>query len=1095
MIHHVIRWSLEHRWVVIVLSLVLLVVGTLCAIHINVEAYPDPTPPIVGVIAQDPALSAAEMERQVTVPLETALAGIRGEQYLRSISMPGLSNLTVQFRYGTDYWACRQEVLNRFAQAQLPPGVTPSIDPDTPGGEMFYRFVLRGPGYNLNDLKTVSDWVLDRQYRQVPGIADSSSFGGTVKTYQVTVAPTALERYGLTLSQVQSAIASSNANVGGTFLRLGSESLDVRGVGLMGGGTDPMADLDRSPEKAVRQVREREEAKLRDIRDVVITAANGVPITVGRVGTVHITHEPRLGRVGMNDDDDVVQSLVFKYRGVHSLPVLRDVEAKTEEINTSGVLPPGMRVEPYYDQTGFIHLTTETVFHNLALGMGLVAVVLLLFLGNVRAAVIVALTVPLALLFAVTVLYARGMSANLLSIGAVDFGIIVDSSVIIVENIYRHLCAGENAGRPLKERILFASSEVERALFFSTLIIVLAFIPLFAMQGPEGQIFGPMADTYAFALSGGLLLALTLAPVLCSLWLGRLRPHRENFLVRAMKGNYLRVLAWALDHRGLTLLLAGLAVGLTAVIVPKIGSEFMPELDEGNVWVRAVFPQQTSLEDAARLVTQMRRTMRTVPEVTTVLSQLGRPDDGTDPTPTNNCEFFVDLKPPNQRAPGRTRQAIVRDLTERLKAYSGVEFGFSQPIRDNVFEILTGVKGEDSVKLYGTDLKTMEARAGDVADVLRTVPGVEDVGVFRVLGKPQLEVRIDRGRCARYGVHVDDVEAVIQGAVGVKAFTQMVEGEKTFDVVMRLPEASRADPKAIGDIPVDIGNSTTLPTAGTASPATGGTSAALPSTAGSAANVSGNALGGMARLPLKELADIRVNTGPAMIYRDHHRRYVAVRFSVRGRDLAGAVADAQREVQRRVVPSLPAGYGLEWGGEFQQMREADERLAIIIPVSLLLILAVLYYAFNSALDTLLVLTNVVDLALGGIWALYLTGTPFSVSAAVGFISIFGVAVQDGVLLVSYFNRLCAEGLPLREAILTGAERRVRPVLMTSLTAALGLLPAALSTRIGAQAQRPLAIVIVGGMLTTIFLTRYLVPVLYSFYGHRRVVTTEAADEV
>jgi cobalt-zinc-cadmium resistance protein CzcA len=520
MVHWILRWSLEHRWAVLALAAALALFGVFCAGQINVEAYPDPTPPIVGVIAQDPALSATEMERQVTIPLETALAGLRGEQYLRSTSMPGLSSVTVQFRYGTDYWDSRQQVLNRFAQAQLPPGVTPSINADTPGGEMFYRFVLRGPGYNLNDLKSASDWVLDRQYRQVPGIAESSSFGGTVKLYQVTVSPEALARYGLTLGQVQTAIASSNANAGGTFVRLGSEALDVRGLGLLGGGTDPMAELDRDPDRAGRQIREREEAKLRDIRDVVITAANGVPITVGQVCTVRVAHQPRLGRVGLNDDDDVVQSIVYKYRGVHSLPVLRDLRARTDQVNASGILPPGMRVEPYYDQTGFIHVTTQTVVHNLAIGLGLVAVVLLVFLGNVRATVIVALTVPLALLFAVTLLYARGLSANLLSIGAVDFGIIVDSSVIIVENIYRHLSAGENADRPLTTRILIASREVERALFFSTLIIVLAFIPLFAMQGPEGQIFGPMADTYAFAISGGLLLALTVAPVLCSLWLG-----------------------------------------------------------------------------------------------------------------------------------------------------------------------------------------------------------------------------------------------------------------------------------------------------------------------------------------------------------------------------------------------------------------------------------------------------------------------------------------------------------------------------------------------------------------------------------------------
>jgi cobalt-zinc-cadmium resistance protein CzcA len=519
------------------------------------------------------------------------------------------------------------------------------------------------------------------------------------------------------------------------------------------------------------------------------------------------------------------------------------------------------------------------------------------------------------------------------------------------------------------------------------------------------------------------------------------------------------------------------------VIVPRIGAEFMPELDEGNIWMRALFPQQTSLNGASRLVAEMRQKIREVPEVTDVLSQLGRPDDGTDPTPTNNCEFFIDLKPPDQR-PGRSRADILHDIQDKLKGFGGVDIGFSQPIRDNVFEILTGVKGEDSVKLFGTDLRVMDEKAGQIADVLRGVRGVTDVGVFHTLGKPELSITPDRARCARYGVAVADVQAVVQGAVGVKAFTQMVEGEKTFDVALRLPESERADPVTIGNIPVDITNSTTIPASGTASPATTGTSATQPSTTGNAANQSGNTFGGTGRIPLRDLAEIKVRTGPAMIYREHYRRFVAIKFAVRGRDLAGAVADAQRRVAEQVAPTLPGGYTLEWGGEYQQMQEANDRLVLIIPISLLLILIVLYMAFHSVRDALLVLTNVIALSLGGIWALYLTHTPFSVSAAVGFISIFGVAVQDGILLVSYFKQLHAEGLPLRQAIVRGAELRLRPVMMTSLTAALGLLPAAVSTQIGAQPQRPLAIVVVGGMVSTVFLTRYLMPVLYSFTRER-----------
>jgi cobalt-zinc-cadmium resistance protein CzcA len=1079
MLHWIIRWSLGHRLAVILATVVLVAVGAYCAQRINVEAYPDPTPPIVGLIAQNPALSAREMERLVTVPLEVAMAGIRGEQYLRSTTMSGLSSLTVQFHYGVDYWAARQEVLNRFALADLPPGVTPSINPDTPGGEMFFRFVLRGPGYNLNDLKSISDWILDRQYKQVEGVAESSSFGGTIKQYEVTVSPEALKRYGLTLSQVQNAVANSNANVGGDILRLGAENFDVRGLGLLGAGSDPAVDLPRERGPAIGLVRLREDAKVRELRQVVIAAVGGVPITLGQIGTINIGHRPRLGRVGINDDDDVVQSIVFKYRGVQSSPVLRDLRDKTAEVNASGIMPPGMVIEPYYDQTKFIGTTTDTVFHNLAIGMGLVALVLLLFLGNWSSALIVATTVPLALLFAITVLYARGLSANLLSIGAVDFGIIVDSSVIIVENIYRHLTSGLNAEKALLERILIASSEVERAVLLSTVIIVCAFIPLFAMQGPEGQIFAPMAETYAFAISGGLLLALTLSPVLCSFLLARTRPHRDNVLIRLLKGNYLRILERVLRHRVVTLTIMGLVMIATLSILPRIGAEFMPELDEGNLWLRALFPQQTSLEDAAALTRRMRQAIRQVPEVTTVLSQLGRPDDGSDPTPTNNCEFFIDLKPPSERAAGRDRGAIVRDLEERLRNFSGISLAFSQPIRDNVFEILTGVKGEDSVKLFGTDLKTMEREAQRIGEALRTVPGIVDVAVLPVLGKPEMSIKIDRARCARYGVQVADVEAVIQGAVGVKAFTQMVEGEKAFDVILRLPPEMRSDPSKIASIPIDIANSVTVASAGISAPASGGTAAIQPGLTGNPVNMTGNTFGGLARIPLRDLADIEIKTGPSMIYREHHRRFVAVKFAVRGRDLATAVTDAQHRVDERIAHSLPPGYALDWGGEYKQMLEANDRLAIIIPVSLVLILVILYTAFNSAFDAFLVLTNVIDLSLGGIWALYLTGTPFSVSAAVGFISIFGVAVQDGILLVSYFNQLQKDGLPIHDAIMKGAELRLRPIVMTSLTAALGLLPAAFSTRLGAQPQRPLAIVVVGGMLATLFLTRYLMPVLYS----------------
>jgi cobalt-zinc-cadmium resistance protein CzcA len=736
----------------------------------------------------------------------------------------------------------------------------------------------------------------------------------------------------------------------------------------------------------------------------------------------------------------------------------------------------------------------------------------------------VAINVPLALLFAFTVLYYRGKSANLLSIGAVDFGIIVDSSVIMVENIYRHINSGEYAELPIQDRIIRASHEVERALFYSTAIMVCAFLPLFTMQGPEGQIFGPMADTYAFALAGALLLALTVAPVFCRLLFKRLKPARDNLLVRWLKAGYLRQLERCLRHFWLTLALFALLTGITVAGLPFLGGEFMPELDEGNLWIRGTFPVNISLDEASEKVRIARAIMRNYPEVETIVTQVGRPDDGTDPTGFYNTEYFVPLKPEKdwpavkpqegwrERLSGskraRTKLELITEMNEELtRTIVGVDWNFSQYIRDNVLECLSGVKGDNSVKIIGPDLHELERLADKVKDTLCGIPGLENVGVFRVMGQPNLEFPVDRKKCSVWGISVNDVENAVQSAVGGKAFTQMIEGEKTFDVTLRWPQRLRNSEQSILEIPVDVTNNTVTPgmvpslaptplSGGSTGVSTLGTNVALPSPFGSGLNPNVNNIASAPRLRLGDLVtpideqgrpDPKgqfVRPGASTIYREQGNRLIPVKFSVRGRDLAGAVAEAQAKTADLFHPP----YRAEWSGEFQEMREAFGRLMIIIPLSLVLILVLLYFAFHSLVDACLVFSNVLALCLGGVWALLLTGTNFSISAAVGFISIFGVAIMDGLLLVSYFNHLRALGLPLQEAIMQGAEKRVRPVMMTALTAIFGLLPAAFSTRIGAQTQRPLAIVIVGGMISTLFLTRYLMPVLYSFYGHREPST-------
>jgi heavy metal efflux system protein len=1155
MVRKLIEWALHNPLVVILFSIALSIVGMYSFLNINVEAYPDPAPAIIEIFAQFPGASAEEVERQVTVPLEITFAGMPGLNSIHSKSLYGLSDLKMNWNYGHNYTyeAGRQEVINRLATISqpLPANVTPQISPESPTGEI-YRYVLNSPKdaagreiYTLNDLKALQDWVLEREFRTVPRIVDVCGWGGTVRRYEVQPNPDLLRKFGLTLIQLQNAISNANATVGGDYVDQGEVAMTVRSVGLFGGGTDPTVKVLglKSPAQASAILRAEEQRRLQDLRSLVITSTNNQPARVedvvegGRASPgemtdrgVVVSHQTRLGRIGYwradkdrpprsaqslaqigHDEPDVVECIVLLRKNEQTLPALKDVEAKVAELNDpkGGRMLPGVKIETYYNRRELLGVTTETVRENLLLGMGLVTIVLLMFLSNVRSALIVAINVPLALCFAFSILYMRGMSANLLSIGAVDFGIIVDSSVIMVENIYRHLSSGEYPELSLRERILKATHEVERGLFFTTAIMICAFVPLFTMQGPEGQIFGPMADTYAFALCGALFLALTMAPVMCLLCFKNLKAVPDNWLVRGMKARYLRNLRFCLRHPYATVgVMAALTI-FTMALLPLLGREFMPALEEGNLWIRGTAPLNISLPRHTQLSAQARAIMATYPEVESIVNQLGRPDDATDTDGYYNSEYFVPLRPEKdwplladrpkwqrwmlgaKRA--RTKDEIVdamnAELSEKLP---GITWNFSQNIRDNVMEALSGIKGDNSVKIFGPDLDRLEVLAAKAKNVLQQVRGIENVGIFHIRGQSHLEWRVDPSKCQRWGVQTADVNNVVTSALGARALSSMVEGEKLFDISVRWPKRLRNSEADILDIPVDIINNNVVQNTGPGVvPTSIGTGNATPSNVGAPANT-GNIISNTPRLRLRDLVSPVGEDGAPLpdgqyqqhgastIYREQGKRLIAIKFSVRGRDLAGAVDDAQAKTK----DLFEAPYHSVWSGEFEEMQDAEARLMVIVPLSLGMIILLLYIAFRNVLDAVIVFSNVIDLSIGGVWALLLTGTNFNISAAVGFISIFGVAIMDGLLLLAYFNQLRLQGLPVEEAIITGAEKRVRPVMMTALTAIFGLMPAAISTKIGSQTQKPLAIVVVGGMITTLFLTRYLMPVLYSFYGHR-----------
>ena len=1036
----VVAFALKQRVLMVALLLLVIVAGILSFLQLNIEAYPDPVPPLVDVITQNPGQSAEEIERYITIPIEIELAGIRHITAIRTISLFGLSDVKVQFTYDYTYDEAEQRVISRLTQlSPLPNSATPQINPESPTGEIYRYRIIGPPGYSVTDLKTLADWVLERRFKAVPGVLDVSSWAGKTKSYEITVDLDKLLSYGLTLPQMLQVLNNSNINVGGQTVNIGLQAAVVRGVGLI--------------------------HALDDLRNTMLTSTNGSPVYVKDVGTVSVGHKPRLGIVGQDNDEDIVQGIVLMHRGEQSLPTIRRVEDEVEKINTTGVLPPGVRLEKIYDRRELINVTTSTVVHNMVYGIVLIFFIQWVFLGNLRTAIIVSATIPFALLFAISILVARGESANLLSVGAIDFGLIVDATVIMVENIFRHLSEGtahseyapegiaRRYGLTGKLRRVFRSAiEVNLAILFAATMIVAGFVPLFTLSGVEGHIFSPMARTYAYAILGGLIATFTVSPALSALMLSEQVGETETLIVRALRRIYEPVLETAVKNRGSTLLGAALLAASAILGVRALGLEFLPHLEEGNLWIRATLPRSISLEKAQPYVDRMRQIIKGFPEVVTVISQLGRPDDGTDATGFFNAEFNVPLKPFDEWPAGVDKEKLTQQVNDALAAeFSGVEFNFSQYIQDNVEEAASGVKGQNSVKLFGNDLAAIQKTAYQIKQVMSTVAGITDLAVFDSLGQPTVNIDIDRERAARYALMPGDITTTVQAAIGGTAAGNVYEygSDRNFPIIVRLARQYRESLDSMRHVTVG------------------------------APNPSGN---GVVPIPLTDLAEVKLVSGPSFIYRENQQRYIPIKFSVRGRDLGGAVLEAQRKVAEQV--QLPPGSRLEWVGEFGDLQEAIERLKIVVPISIMLILLLLFVNFGSFTDTLLA-ASVMPMALvGGIFALVLTGTPFSVSAAIGFVGLFGISVMEGIIILSYFNQLIDAGVERAAAVLRACRIRLRPVMMTCIAACVGLLPAALSTGIGAQVQRPLAIVVVGGIFLAPILILLILPVLIDLFSRR-----------
>jgi cobalt-zinc-cadmium resistance protein CzcA len=1030
MIRALVDHALKNRVVVVIGAVLLLVAGSIAFKNLPVEAYPDVANNWVQIITQWPGRAAEEVEQQITIPIEIQVTGVPHLLHVRSVSLAGLSVVNMIFDDSSiDDWN-RQKVLERLSVVTLPPNVTAQIGPDySPVGQIYwYTLKSTNPAYDVMELKSLQDWVISKHIRSVPDVVDDSSFGGITREYQVRLDPDQLIAFGLGLPQVEQQLTNSNANTGGSFIEQGSQQVNVRGLGLV--------------------------TRVKDIAMTVIKTQNGTGRRIGDLGVVRQGPKIRLGQIGkairredgvVVDDNDVVEGIAFLRKGAGTASTLDGIHAMVQRLNDH-ILPPGVNIVPYLDRDNLVHYTTHAVLHNLVEGMFLVIIVLLMFLGNIRGALIVAITIPFSLLFASICLDLRGISANLLSLGALDFGMVVDGSVVMVENIVRHLSRRETGGRTIVERVRAAAHEVQRPVFYAIGIIITAYLPIFTLQRVEGKLFRPMSWTVAFALLGALIFSMLIAPVLSSLAFRRGAREWRNPLMSLLTALYRRAVAWSVRTRWLTVGLASISflIAIFLAVGGVIGSEFLPHLDEGAIWVRGTLAPSTGPAEGLRVVDRARVVLCSFPEVPLVVSQVGRPDDGTDTTGFFNTEYFVDLLPKEKWRPvfHKNKERLIGAMDQELEKIPGVIWNFSQPISDNIEEAVSGVKGQLAVKIYGDDLKTLEAKADEIVAVMRGVRGVADLGVFRVRGQPNLDFSVDRDGAARWNIHVSDVDDAIQTAVGGNPLSQVLIGEQRYDLVVRYLPRYRDTREAIEKIRI------LAPTG--------------------------------ERVSLAQLTKVRETDGGSEIYREGNSRYIAVKYSVRGRDLGGTVEEAIAKVNARV--KLPNSYTIDWAGEYESQKRSERRLLIVLPITILLICVILYSMFQSFKWALLILTNVAMARIGGLIALLLTHTHFSVSSGVGFLALFGVSVQTGVIMVEYINQLRARGYTIAEAAVEGAVLRLRPIIMTMLVATLGLLPAAVAHDIGSDSQRPFAIVIVGGLISDLLMSIFLLPTLYAWFA-------------
>ena len=1044
MIKVLVDFALKNRILVVAFTILLFFAGGVAFHQLPVEAYPDVADNYVEVITQWPGISAEQVEQQVTIPLEIAMNGIPGVVHLRSFSIFGLSDLKLVFDDGTDNGWNRERALERLTQASLPPGVTPQMGTDwSPVGQIYF-FTLHStkPQIDVMDLKSIEDWVVEKNLKSVPDIVDVNTFGGPTREYQVRVDPNKLISYGLSLAQVEQQLTNNNMNAGGSFLEAGLQQINVREVGLV--------------------------KNVRDIENTVLTTKSGTPLRVKDIAVVSQGPKIRLGQFARSihredgkivDNDDVVSAIVPMRKGADAEAALVGLHAKIDELNHL-ILPAGVKIVPFIDRSELVHHTTKTVLHNLTEGIILVVIILLIFLGNVRGAIIVALTIPFSLLFAASCLKLKGIPANLLSLGALDFGMVVDGAVVMVENIVRHLTHRRSESAASARDVIFeAAHEVQRPVFFAVSIIITAYLPIFTLQRVEGRLFKPMAWTVAFALCGALIFSILVAPVLSSLFFYKGTREWDNPAMALLRTGYRKAVRWAIEWRWVTVAGGVASLGLAAYLMTSgvIGSEFLPHLDEGSLWVRGTLAPSTGPTEGIRLANQARLLLCSFPEATDCTSQVGRPDDGTDTTGFFNTEYFVGLKPKEEWRPAfhQNKDEVIAAMNKELEKIPGVLWNFSQPIEDNMEEAVSGVKGELATKVYGDDLEVLEAKADEIVKVMSGVKGIVDLGVFRVLGQPNLNVTVDRQQAARYQINVADVQDAVQSAVGGNALTQVLQGEARYDLVMRYLPQYRDDKEAIQNI-------------------------RLLSPTGE-------------RVSLAQLCDIQEKDGASEIYREGNERYIAVKYGVRDRDLGSTVEESMAKVAQKV--QLPRGYHLKWEGEYESAKRARARLAIIVPLTILLIYMILYAMFRSFKWATLILVNVMTASVGGFVALLVTHTNFSVSSGVGMLALFGVSVQTGVIMLEYINQRRARGFPIEEAAIEGAVLRLRPIMMTMLVATLGLLPAALSHEIGSDSQRPFAIVIVGGLIAALGMSVFLLPTLYVWIARDGDVLPEAEQEV